>query len=160
TLRLSPVAIVIVPPAVFVKLGEVPDWLIERFPLTRSIVPLFVCAALARARVSERFSVNVPWWLSSRARVRSTRVPTADWMVVPEAIVSVVVPPQVLLARLKPAVAVLKLCVDVTAVDESESVPPLIEPPSQLNAPEEILTLSPAPPEISPVFVKLGNDPD
>ena len=50
--------IVIVP--VLVKLGAVPVCARVRFPPTRSIVPPFVCAALARASVSGTLSVSVP----------------------------------------------------------------------------------------------------
>jgi len=50
---------IVIDPAL-VKLGDAPDWMIERLPLTRLIAPLLVCTAPARLRVSERCSVSVP----------------------------------------------------------------------------------------------------
>ncbi len=100
--------------------------------------------------------MSVPW-LSSGALIVLARHTTP----VLGEMVNVPVPLHVVLARPSPAVAVLKFCARVTAVDTNDRVPPVIAPPFQVKDPEETNRLSLAPIVMEPVaFEKLGLMPD
>ena len=85
--QVRPLPIVTVP--VFVKLGAVPLWVSVQFTALASIVPEFVCAALAWLNVSGWSMVSVPWLSSCASMVRAPPVPTSAVMVAPAALVSV-----------------------------------------------------------------------
>jgi hypothetical protein len=77
---------------VFVKLGVVPLCVTVKSPAVPSIVPLFVCAALARLSVSGWLIVTNPWLSSWTPSVRTPPVPTRLVIVPPAALVRMPVP--------------------------------------------------------------------
>src|SRR5438045_9612893 len=99
--------------------------------------------------------MSVPW-LTSGALIVLARHTTP----VLGATVNVPVPLHVVLARLSPAVAVLKSCASVTAVGANDRVPPMIAPPFQVKDPEETTSMSLAPIVMEPAASeKMGRVP-
>src|SRR4051812_11518041 len=74
---------------VLVKLGDVPDCVLDRVPPLTLIVPLFVCAALALFSVSAYGSDTVPWLASCVVRMRVPLEPATVAIVPVEEFVSV-----------------------------------------------------------------------